>query len=119
MMARLFIALLLLITVAGCYHDNEEELAPCTANTDHLHFSDMVVLFNNYGCNGCHTGAAPEGGVSLAQYATVKTLVDNGRLLGAITHATGFAPMPQGGSKMSDCDISRVRAWIDAGAPDH
>ena len=36
--------------------------------------------------------------------------------MGAITHATGFIPMPNGGGKLADCEISQLQKWIDNGA---
>lgn len=104
----------------GCYNDKEEELVPCPADTSHVHYTpDMTSIFTAYGCFGCHTGPAPEGGISLNGYAAVKQLVDNGRLVGAVTHAAGFVPMPHSAPKMDECDINMIKAWVAAGAPDH
>jgi hypothetical protein len=106
--------------LTGCYHDKEKDLAPCPADATHVHYTpDITALFTAYGCYGCHLGPAPEGGISLDGYTAVKSLVDNGKLVGAITHAAGFAPMPHSAPKMDDCDINRIKAWVAAGAPDH
>lgn len=118
MVPRIIFCLLLVFVLVGCYRDNEEELAPCGIVAGKVHYSNVTALFTTYGCYGCHLGTAPEGGISLGQYSSVKALVDNGRLLGAITHAAGYAPMPNAAPKMAECDINRVKAWIDAGAPD-
>ncbi|MFN2440044.1 MAG: hypothetical protein ABR503_12650, partial [Chitinophagaceae bacterium] len=59
------------------------------------------------------------GNISLGDYTSVKTQVNNGKLFGAINHAPGFSPMPQGANKMSQCDINKVKAWVDAGAPNN
>jgi hypothetical protein len=55
----------------------------------------------------------------LDTYAGVKAKVDDKRLWGAINHFDTFSPMPQGYGKMSDCDIKKVGAWINAGAPNN
>jgi hypothetical protein len=45
--------------------------------------------------------------------------VNSGRLWGALNHQTGFSPMPKDAPKLSDCDLSKIRIWIDDGTPDN
>ena len=71
------------------------------------------LLTNN--CVGCHKTSSAGGGVDLSSYALVKTQADNGMLMGTITHASGYLPMPQGG-KLSDCEIGQIENWINGGA---
>lgn len=108
------------VLITGCYYDVEEELYPPTTNCNTpatVSFSQHVnPLFQSYGCLGCHGGGSPSGNVNLSSYNGVKAKVTDGRLFGAINHAAGFSPMPQGGNKMNACDIATVKAWIDAGA---
>ncbi len=59
------------------------------------------------------------GGVNLEGYFNVKARVIDNRLLGSITHAPGFSPMPLGRTKMEICDINKIKRWIDAGAPNN
>ena len=35
--------------------------------------------------------------------------------MGAINHLNGYAAMPQGGGKLTDCEISKLQKWIDNG----
>jgi hypothetical protein len=42
--------------------------------------------------------------------------VNNGKLMGSITWASGFSPMPKNASKMPDCEIQKIQKWIDQGA---
>lgn len=75
-------------------------------------------LINSY-CTGCHStaGAASSGGgIILDTYTGVSTVANSGRLLGALQHATGYSAMPKGGSKLSDCEITQVSKWVQAGA---
>jgi hypothetical protein len=67
-------------------------------------------------CQGCHSGSAPSGGIDLSEYNGVKNVADNGKLIGAISWEAGFEKMPQGGDKLSECDIAKVQSWIDDGA---
>ena len=82
-------------------------------------FNSTIKTTINNKCIGCHSGAAPQGGINLTTYAGVKGKVDDGRLWGAINHFPGFSPMPKGGTKLSDCEIRQFRKWIDAGAPNN
>ncbi len=75
----------------------------------------IVPLMDTY-CKGCHNTTLASGNVDLSNYNAVKTVVGNGKLMGSITHASGFVAMPQGGNKLSDCQISQVDKWIKAGA---
>ena len=105
---------------SSCYYDVEEELYPNTCNTTGVTFSGTVnPLLNTYGCVGCHSGSAPSGNTSLLGHTNVKTKVTDGKLWGVINHHPGFPPMPQGGAKMAACDINKIKAWIDAGAPNN
>jgi hypothetical protein len=52
----------------------------------------------------------------LDTYEDVKALAVSGRLLGSISHSTGFVPMPEGADKLDDNSIDAVRIWIDEGA---
>jgi hypothetical protein len=38
-------------------------------------------------------------------------------LYGALSWAAGYKTMPQGGSKLSDCQLAKIKSWVDAGAP--
>ena len=113
---------ILLFLFSGCYYDIEEELYPGintgTCDVVAVTFSATIntILINN-GCIGCHSGGAPSGNISLQGHAQVKRKVDDGTLWGAINHLPGFSRMPQGANKLNSCDISKIKAWIDAGAP--
>ena len=70
-------------------------------------------------CVGCHSAPSPAGGIDLASYPTVKAQVDNGKLIGSITHNSGYVPMPDGGGKLDDCSISKISNWVLEGAPNN
>lgn len=120
MKTRCFLFFLLAVAATGCYYDKEDELYNCQVDAAGVKYSTTVKdLLLSYGCLGCHSAASPSGGITLSTYAGLKAVADNGRFYGAITHAAGFSPMPQGGDKMSACDIKKIKAWIDAGAPNN
>lgn len=81
--------------------------------------NDVTPIFSSYGCAGCHSIASSGGGVTLETYTGTKIVADNGRLMGAINHATGFSAMPQGAAKMDSCDIATIQIWINEGTLDN
>jgi hypothetical protein len=116
---KLGIGVLLTGILQSCYWDNEEELYPMVAECDttNVTYSATVApLLNSYNCLSCHNSGFPSGSVNLDNYDDLKVLVDNGRFWGAINHDDGFSPMPQNLPKMNDCDLKKIRMWIDDGA---
>lgn len=93
----------------------------CSADCDttNVKFSTHVQPLINLKCKGCHGANNPSGGISLTTYNQVKTSVANGQLWGSINHASGYKPMPYpiGNAKMPDCDLRKVKIWMDNGAP--
>ncbi len=90
-----------------------------TCNTTDVAFSTSVTPILQQYCNGCHAGSSPQGNVNYNTYNGVKATVTNGKLLASIQHAAGALAMPQNGNKLSTCNISIIKAWIDAGAPNN
>lgn len=97
---------------------NTQNCAPRCDSTRNAFAADVQPLISTY-CLGCHSTAAPSAGIALDNYAGVRGAALSGKLLGAIMHSAGFKPMPQGGSKLSDCNIAQIRGWVQAGAPNN
>ncbi|SFO59771.1 Cytochrome C oxidase, cbb3-type, subunit III [Chitinophaga sp. YR627] len=87
-----------------------------TCDTVNMKYATDVLPILQSSCYSCHGNGNVSGGVSLGSYASVKTQADNGNLVGVITHAAGYPAMPQGGAKLSDCNINKIKAWIARGA---
>ncbi|RYZ52206.1 MAG: hypothetical protein EOP49_09985 [Sphingobacteriales bacterium] len=128
MKKRLLLASFTLITAAyglsGCYNDNIEELYPAGGagcDTVNITFAAKIAPILNGNCtsSGCHSGSAPAGGYNLTTYQGAKAAVDNNRLIGSITHASGFSPMPKNLPKLPDCDIQKITIWVNHGAPNN
>lgn len=115
------LAVLIAILLSTCYYDSEEYLYPQvnnTCDTTQVTFSLGVKTILQNNCYSCHSNTTSEFGnnIRLEDYADVKTVADNGRLLGSISHSGGYAAMPMGSAKLEDCKITIVRKWIEAGA---
>lgn len=88
-------------------------------DTSSFTYSQAVLPITNTYCRGCHNPSFISGGLDVTTYASMRTIALNGKLMGVINHATGYSPMPKGAAKMSDCRITQIRKWIDAGAPNN
>lgn len=118
LLSKIFLVSSAVMAITGCYYDIEEELypaSPLACDTANVTFAGSVQPLLQTNCFSCHTGSAPSGNINLMGYANVKTVADNGKLMGAVTHSAGFSPMPQGGNKLSDCEILIIQTWIDKG----
>jgi len=66
-------------------------------------------------CQGCHSTGNPGGGIKLTTYAEVKASAQTGKFYGSIAYLPGISKMPQNGTRLSACQTSKVKAWINAG----
>ncbi len=91
---------------------------PSTCVTENVSYSKYVkeALAS---CTSCHNSGNLGGGVNLESYVGVKSAADNGKLLGAISWQSGYKSMPQGGSKLPDCTIRKIKSWIESGSPNN
>lgn len=89
----------------------DEECTP----TD-ISYSDFIAVLFSTSCNGCHSATAASGGIILDSYVEVKSVVDAGRLYGAVNWNEGFSPMPQNQNQLDSCSIAKIKTWIDEGA---
>ena len=112
----------LLPGLSGCVWENKEELfsgtEPC--DTTMVSFSDDIVPILANNCYSCHSNLnAPSfgGGLSLEDHADVARSAE--RIIGAVNHADGFLPMPQGMDKLDPCPVNLLEAWAEAGTPDN
>jgi len=92
----------------------DENAGQCV--TTNISYSGFVAPLLTTYCVGCHSGGTPSGGFSLNTYEGVRSIALSGRLYGAISWSPGFKQMPQGGNKLSQCNIDKVKSWIDNGA---
>lgn len=90
----------------------------CFCDPDLFTFNATIKPLINNKCVGCHKPGSLSGDIDLSTYVKIKAQADNGKLLGSISHDAGFTPMPEGG-KLSDCEITQIGKWIEAGAPEN
>lgn len=103
---------------SSCYYDNKTELYPQlkACDTTYVGFAAFVKPAIAQGCNSCHSGNNPIGIVKLNDYNEISASAKTGKLYGSLHQDQGFKAMPQGGIKWSDCDLLKLKMWIDRGA---
>ncbi|MDP1621620.1 MAG: hypothetical protein Q8M08_04685 [Bacteroidales bacterium] len=115
------ILFLLNLILSGCYYDKESELYPqkpvCdTAGT--MTYSQSIIPVVTANCNVCHSTAVASGGVITDNYNDLSVVANDGRLWAAVNW-TGPVRMPQGLDKLSDCNLTKIKKWVDAGVPNN
>lgn len=110
------------LMLPGCASDNVEELAQKAANTDNcsgtqINYNKNIKPLLENRCTPCHNGGILNGGLRLDTYADafnaaarVQTRVN--------LPANHPQLMPQGGPKLSDCQLQQINAWIVNGRPE-
>ncbi|QEC68548.1 hypothetical protein FRZ67_14995 [Panacibacter ginsenosidivorans] len=121
-----FVAVLSCILIyTSCYYDKASLVYPSSKSCDTTNVQLSTDLNNimSVSCFSCHSSANASsfgGNYNLEDYNTIKTAASNGKLLSSIKQDGILAlPMPQSGAKLSDCNINKFSAWINAGAPEN
>ena len=121
-----YLIVILSLVLTGCYYDKEDQLYPLsnsgsgnTCDTSNVTYTATIqpILAQNCALSGCHDAATQSSGHNLSTYDGAKNAVNSGRLLGSIRQESGFSAMPKGMTKLSDCNISKISAWINKGMP--
>jgi hypothetical protein len=104
--------------IVSCSKSNEEEMQPSGNGCDtvNMTYSEDVLPIISSNCYSCHGNGIINGGVELDSYEKVLVQVNNGNLIGVITHSPGYPAMPQGLPKLAECDINKIKDWIARGA---
>jgi len=120
----LFAMAVIILTFTACKKENEENLinkqgGPAACDTSDMKYAANVLPILQNNCYSCHGNGVVTAGVSLDGYANVKQKVDANLLINVITHAPGYPAMPYGLPQLSACDINKIKAWVNTGAPDN
>ena len=109
------------VIMASCYNDKYDKLYPtgtvaCDTTTV-TYAADIQPIFNAK-CNTveCHDAATASGGYTFMTHAGAQPAALNGKLMGSITWSVGFSAMPKNLPKLPDCEINKIRRWVNQGA---
>lgn len=110
---------LLVVAFGSCYYDKRELVYPVdtsACDTTAVKYTGDVVNILSANCYSCHDAshyALSGGGNQLDSYAAASVMAS--RIL--VQVESGL--MPQGGAKLSSCNIARIRSWIRDGVPEN
>jgi hypothetical protein len=115
---------LVLGLAAGCTYthgDPAEVVTPCDTSPQTVTYAGVISPIFDRHCRECHATAQANikgGGNDFGNYQAIHRYPANA-LLGTVQHAPGYDAMPKGRAKIPECDILRIKAWIDAGEPNN
>ena len=108
---------------SSCSKTSEDKLSGSSScDTTNVKYSTQIVAILSSNCYECHQGAGivtSGSNVNLGDYSHLKQYVDQGWVKSAITHDGTVTPMPYQRPQLDDCDIKKILAWINAGAPNN
>lgn len=111
------------LILTSCYYDNFKELHPQVSTTGcdtsvTMSYATHIVPVLNTSCNvQCHGGTGGGSGHDMSTWAAVNADATAGSLVSSIVWDGNAQQMPQGATtKISPCDIAKIKKWVAAGA---
>lgn len=114
------IAFLILILSISCKNKSEtkSKAIDCVIPPE-ITYTNTVATIIETNCFECHAKEVYKkkaSRIKIYDYKSLKKMATNGFLIGAITHANGFIPMPyKKGYKIEDCAIQILNKWVSTG----
>ncbi len=105
-----------LLWIGGCEKHNATGLGGGNCDTTNVSYSKQIVNILVDNCYQCHQGPGASSGIDFSNYNAFKGWAQSPYVIGNITSAPGFIPMPYGGPPMDNCQINTIIAWIHQGA---
>ncbi|HXS35498.1 MAG TPA: hypothetical protein VN721_02265 [Flavipsychrobacter sp.] len=119
---RKVLAILCVVLISSCYSKNKQDLYPAdTCDTTNVTYSGTIqpIVAQYCALTGCHNSVSAQNGFDYTTYNGVYTAATSGLMLNVITYADGYPQMPLNGEKLSDCNINKIRRWINLGCPNN
>lgn len=119
------LVVLIIMGLSACTYKKEPIAYPVAAtacDTMNVRYLTDITKILSANCYQCHSSAlaiSNGGGNVMDSYGAIIPYVSSGLLLNVVQHSPGFSPMPKNGSKLSDCDIAKIRKWINNGSPNN
>lgn len=105
----------------SCYYDNVQDLYPNNQACDstNVTYTHTIAPIMSANCNVCHSGLNPQKSITTDNWAGLNAAAAGGldsQLWQAVSHSMKVTPMPYQNGKLSECDLAKIRVWINAGA---
>lgn len=116
----------IVIGSTGCYYDVDvdDELnskdTTSVCDTAAMDYASIRSVFDIGTCLTCHSGANADAGLDLSTYAGTSQYLtsSSSTLIDRITVGNTGDIMPPSGNKLSDCNVSKVKAWLNNNFPE-
>ena len=121
-LASVGIAAGLLGLAASCTYSHGDPAPTCDTTPQAVTYAGVISPIFDAHCRECHAtnvASALGGGNDFGNYTAINNYFSPNNLLATIRHTPGADAMPKGRAKLSDCDISRIEAWIANGKPNN
>jgi hypothetical protein len=109
----------MVIWMVSCTKESADKLEGSnnTCDTTNVSYNTGVVPILQANCYSCHgTGnTGGSGGILLQGYSNLATWAHNGYLVGNVTHANGYVPMPYDAPMLPACEVNTIVAWVNQG----
>ncbi|HEY0299018.1 MAG TPA: hypothetical protein VGB84_07350 [Arachidicoccus sp.] len=105
----------------SCSKANETALqqgSSITCDTVGMKFqADVLPILtdNCYSCHSAQTYQSSGSNINLQDFTTLKSEIASGDLLNAIQHTGSVTPMPLNLPQLSDCEVNKIKDWINNG----
>jgi mono/diheme cytochrome c family protein len=100
----------------GALNNSCEEI---NCDTLQVSFASHIMPTIQLHCFGCHSGSNPGAGILLTNHSEIAQAAGSGTLFAAIDWQNGYSAMPKNGNKLSDCNITQFKKWIENGTPNN
>lgn len=116
--SSIFGVLFIVLTVSSCANNAmQDDMEPnCEEFSEVSYSNEIAPILNGAGCFGCHNEGFASGGVELQPFSELQNEALNGKLLCSIEWTNNCNQMPQGGPQLRECDIKKIRTWVEEGA---
>lgn len=112
----------LLVTACGGDDDSDPSGTDEDCVTEGITYTDDIkaIFDTNCATTGCHNDTNLANGFSLDNYMAASGAVLFPNFMPSINHEDGVIamPYPPGSDKIAQCDIDKIKAWIDADLPE-
>ncbi|MDZ4758412.1 MAG: hypothetical protein SGJ10_09795 [Bacteroidota bacterium] len=117
-MKKLYTILLAVIFIYACEHKIitpiNTPVSDCDTTT--VTYAVQVKKLMDASCTSCHSVGKSVPYIPLSDYASVKQQTQ-GKLIKCIKQQPNFNAMPQGASKLSNCQIRTIEKWQELNYP--
>lgn len=106
-----------IMSQTACFYDNELDLYGAqTCDTTAVSYSLDIRPILDANCITCHAPGGEQEVAPLLTYEDVKKYTGDRNIVDRTSGTTVLMP-PTG--KMSDCNVSLIESWVNAGAPNN